>query len=109
MDDSAIVVVLSSAPSSEVAQRLAEQLIETRLAACVHVQPHIQSVYRWKGQVERQSEAQLVIKTQRRLLAALRDFMRQHHPYEVPELLALPVEWTTHEYAAWLGQQLESV
>jgi periplasmic divalent cation tolerance protein len=99
---SAHIVVLSSVGSAEDAERIARALVERRLAACVNVVPGLVSVYRWKGAVERDEERLLVIKTRRDRFDALREAIASLHPYEVPELVALPVEAGNPAYLAWL-------
>ncbi len=97
-----VVVVLVTAPSAEVADRIASGVVEARLAACVAVLPGVQSVYRWQGVVERADEIQLVIKTARDRVDALRGLITSLHPYTVPELLVLPVVDGLPAYLAWV-------
>ncbi|MEM6957747.1 MAG: divalent-cation tolerance protein CutA, partial [Myxococcota bacterium] len=85
------VVVLCTAPNEAVAQELAKGLLEARLVACVTLFAGARSFYRWKGRVEEASEQQLLIKTQRAQSDAALAWLRTHHPYDVPELLVLPV------------------
>jgi periplasmic divalent cation tolerance protein len=94
-------VVLCTAPVDR-AEELARALVEERLAACVNIVPHVTSVYRWKGAVERDSEALLVIKSPAALFARLEARLRELHPYEVFELLALPVEEGHRPYLDWV-------
>lgn len=96
------LVVLSTVARAEDAERIARALVERRLAACVNVVPGLVSVYRWKGNVERDDERLLVIKTRRERLAPLREAIAELHPYELPELLALPVEAGSPAYLEWL-------
>ena len=99
------VVVLCTAPSDEVAASLARGLVEGRLAACVSLLGGLRSIYRWQGAVEDASEVQLVVKTRAARLPDIEAFLREHHPYEVPELLALPVAAGGAAYLAWLSEQ----
>lgn len=96
------LVVLCTFPDVEQARGIAAELVERRLAACVNLLPGVESVYRWEGKVERAGEVLAVIKTTRypELEAALQDL----HPYEVPEILALPVAAGLAGYLAWLGE-----
>jgi periplasmic divalent cation tolerance protein len=100
------VVALSTVGSAEDAERLARALVERRLAACVNVVPGVVSVYRWKGNVERDEERLLVIKTRAERLEALRRALVELHPYEVPELVALSVEAGHPPYLAWLDESV---
>jgi len=99
---SAPVVALSTVATAEDATRIARDLVEQRLAACVNVLPGIVSTYRWQGKIETEGEHLLVIKTRRDRVPALKAALLALHPYEVPELLVLPVEDGLAPYLAWL-------
>jgi periplasmic divalent cation tolerance protein len=96
------VVVLVTTPTAEVAGDIARALVEEGLAACGNVVPAIRSIYRWQGEVHDDAEALLVLKTDRRLVAALKARLPALHPYQVPELLALPVEDGLEPYLEWI-------
>lgn len=110
MDPSAspVRVAFSTAPDAETAARIARALVEERLAACVNLVAGVRSIYRWQGVVEDQTEVLLVIKTRAERIDALASRLRALHPYELPELVALPVaaglgpylDWVTGEVAA---------
>lgn len=100
------LVVLSTVGRAEDAERIARALVERRLAACVNVVPGLVSVYRWKGNVEKDDERLLLIKTRRERLPALREALAALHPYELPELLALPVEAGSPAYLEWLDESV---
>jgi len=100
------VVALSTVGRAEDAERIARALVERRLAACVNVVPKVVSVYRWKGEVCRDQELLLVVKTRRERLGALREALVEMHPYEVPELVALPIEAGHEPYLAWLDGEV---
>jgi len=97
-----MIVVQTTTANAADAERLAEALVAERLAACVQIEP-IRSLYVWKGQVERREEQRLSIKTQEALFEAVRARLRELHPYETPEIIALPVATGDAEYFAWLG------
>jgi periplasmic divalent cation tolerance protein len=97
------LVVLVTAPSAEEAARLARLAVEARLAACGSVVPGLRSIYRWEGRVHDEAEALLVLKTTRPRFEALRALLLAEHPYDVPEVLALPVEAGSEHYLAWLA------
>lgn len=99
------IVVLVTTPSEAEAISLAEMLVNQRLAACVSLRP-IQSVYRWQNEVCRDAECQLMIKTDKALMAAVEAAVTQHHSYELPEIIALPIVAGSEEYLSWLGDQL---
>lgn len=96
------ILVLTTVPSAEAGERIARALVEARLAACVNVLPSMVSVYRWKGEVQQETEHQLVIKTARARLAALEEQLAQLHPYDLPELLVLNVEDGDPAYLSWV-------
>ena len=97
-----IWLVHTSLPSEVQAQHMASALVDVGLAACVQVQP-MHSSYRWQGQVCREPEWQLSIKTQASNWPALCDWLRQHHPYELPELIALPLIAGDSAYLQWVA------
>jgi periplasmic divalent cation tolerance protein len=98
------VVLLSTAPSLEVAHLVARTLVEEQLAACVNVVPGVRSIYRWEGKVQDDAELLLVIKTTpaREQQAVAR--LRQVHPYTCPEAIALPIVGGNPAYLAWLQE-----
>ena len=100
------LVVLCTVPTAELAAELARTLVEARLAACGNVVPGLRSVYRWQGKVEDEAEVLLVLKTTRERFPALRDELLRRHPYQVPEVLALPVEAGSAAYLEWLSAQV---
>lgn len=102
------VVLLVSAPNARTARRLAEALVEERLAACVTDVPGAVSVYRLKGKVERTSEHLLLIKTRRPRLTDLVRRIKTLHPDDVPEILALPVVGGNSDYLDWLQTSIAS-
>ncbi len=99
------LVVLVTTPTPERAAELARALVEERLAACGNVVAGLRSIYRWEGKVQDEAEALLVLKTTRARFEALRDRVLALHPYEVPEVLALPVEAGSARYLAWIAAE----
>jgi len=95
-------VVLSTASSAEEAAKIADALVERRLAACVNVLPGLRSVYRWRDAVERASEWMLVIKTRRERFDDVAAAIRELHSYEVPEVVMLGIERGDAAYLAWI-------
>jgi periplasmic divalent cation tolerance protein len=102
-----LVLVLTTAPDDERADAWARVLVEERLAACVNVHGSMLSFYRWKGVVERDAERQLVIKTTRSRVAAVRDRLRELHAYELPEFLVLAVTDGSDDYVKWVTDQTQ--
>jgi len=100
------IVVLSTCGSVEEAGRIARELVEKRLAACVNIVSGVRSIYRWKGAVEDDGEVLLVIKSSRALFERLRAEIEKLHSYEVPEVIAVPVVDGSERYLAWLDREL---
>jgi periplasmic divalent cation tolerance protein len=99
------LVVLVTTPSAERAAEIARAVVEERLAACGNVVPGLRSIYRWEGKVQDDAEALLVLKTTRARFDALRDRVLALHPYEVPEVIALPIEAGSARYLAWIADE----
>lgn len=102
MSDPEARVVLLTAPDAEVAGRIARALVEERLAACVNVVPGVRSVYRWEGAVQDDAEQLLVAKTRADRCGALAARVEALHPYELPEVLVLPVSGGSQRYLDWV-------
>lgn len=100
-----LLVVLCTCPP-EAAERLATTLVENRLAACVNITGPVQSVYHWKGELQKEEERLLVIKTTPARWPALEQKLAQAHPYEVPEIIALPVHQGAENYLRWVEESL---
>ena len=100
------IVVLTTCGAASDAERMARALVDGRLAACVNVVPGVRSFYHWKGEIVSGVEFLLIVKTSRDLFPALGAEMEKLHPYEVPELLALPVVAGAENYLRWLQSNL---
>lgn len=98
------VVVLCAVPADFDADRLATDLIQKSLAACVQLSPGITSIYRWQGAIERAAEKLIVIKTRASLFSRVESTIRSVHPYDVPEIIALPVSDGHAPYLAWIAE-----
>jgi len=96
------IIIYCTVPSDEVAERIAEDLVHGKCAACVNIIPGITSVYTWKGSVCRENELLLVIKTRESLYAAVRDRIMAFHPYEVPEIVSLNIADGNQAYLQWI-------
>lgn len=102
-----VLIVLTNCPDAEVADRLARTLVEQKLAACVNRLPAVNSVYRWQGSVERAVEVPLLIKSTRERLAEIQEVIRALHPYEVPEIVAIPVVAGLPAYLRWVVDETQ--
>jgi periplasmic divalent cation tolerance protein len=101
-----LIVILCTAPDEATAKSLAEGLVGARLAACVSAIPGATSTYRWQGKVEQDSEVQLLIKTRAERFDAVAGWIGDHHPYDTPEIVALPAERVSESYAEWLRREV---
>jgi periplasmic divalent cation tolerance protein len=101
-----VCVVLNTAPSIEVAERIAGALVEERLAACATVVPGVVSIYRWEGALRREGEVLVVLKTTGERVKSLRSRLVELHPYDVPEVLALGVQAGHEPYLAWVRDEV---
>lgn len=97
-----VVIILTTAPADERAEALANALVTERLAACVNISAPMTSLYRWTGRVERDTECQLVIKTTRDRVDALRQRIAELHSYELPEFLVIAVAEGSDAYLEWV-------
>ena len=98
------VIVLTTLPADAESRAFGRTLVEERLAACVNLLPPMDSVYRWEGQVEHDTERQVIIKTSRERVAALWERIRELHPYETPEFVVLAVQDGSDAYLRWIGE-----
>jgi periplasmic divalent cation tolerance protein len=103
-DDHALLV-FTNAPDRDVATRIAQALVDKRLAACVNVLAGCTSVYRWQGQVERAEEIPVLIKTRVSRFPEVEAMIRHLHPYELPEVIAVPVTQGLPEYLQWVAEE----
>lgn len=99
------LLVLTNCPDETVANTIARAVIEEKLAACVNILPRVQSVYRWQGSVESASEVPLLIKTAASAYPALERRIAELHPYELPEIIALPIAHGLPAYLNWLAAE----
>lgn len=97
------LLVITNCPDEASANRIALAVVEARLAACVNLLPRVQSVYHWQGAVESASEVPLLIKTTAARYDALQAAIRDLHPYDVPEIIALPIAAGLPAYLDWLA------
>jgi len=103
-----VLLVLTNLPSREAAEKLAERVIAERVAACVNILAPCQSVYRWKDEVQHDEEHPVLIKTTRARFPALEAALRAAHPYELPEIIAVPVTAGLPQYLQWVADEVSS-
>ena len=100
-----VIAVLTNLPDSASAFNLARALVERRLAACVNVLAPATSFYRWEGRLQQEPETPLIAKTTTQRYAELERVIRELHPYELPEIIALPVEHGLENYLGWVADE----
>lgn len=106
MSDCEAVVILCTAPDEATAQELAARVLGEKLAACATLLPGATSLYYWEGKLEQEYEVQMLFKSDRRHQDALLSALKQHHPYQTPELLVLPVMAGDKDYLLWINASL---
>jgi periplasmic divalent cation tolerance protein len=101
----AVLIMVTTGGRND-AERLGEGLVVEHLAGCCSVVPTVHSVYYWDGQLKREHEALLLVKTVESKAAAVQDYVRSHHDYELPEILQVAVEGGSQAYLKWLEDQV---
>ena len=99
------LIVITNTPDRDVASRIAHALVERKLAACVNILAQCTSVYRWQGKLETATEVPLLIKTRAALYEEVEAAIKSLHPYELPEIVAVPIERGLPEYLDWVAAQ----
>ncbi len=98
------LITLCTCPSQTVAEEIASTLVEQGVAACINIIPAITSIYKWQGRLEKEGEALMLIKTDRSRYSDLEQALTTLHPYELPEIIAVPVEQGLAGYLNWVTQ-----
>jgi len=99
------IVILVTASSETEAETVAEDLVRSRLVACANILPGVRSVFRWEGEIQREREVLLVMKSRHELFDRIEQRVRDLHSYEVPEVLAVPILEGSGPYLTWLGEE----
>ena len=108
-DLEALTLILTSVGTEQQAVEISEELIDQRLATCVNIIPCLRSIYRWKGKVCEDTEYLLLIKTPKRKFEGVAEAIRAFHSYELPEIMAVPVEKAEEAFHQWVLQMVEPV
>ena len=104
----AIIIFCTCSATGDIAQQLAKLLVESGLVACVNILPGMQSIYRWQGQIENEAETLLMIKSTQANYKAIEQMLINEHPYDVPEIIMLPIEQGSSDYLTWLTDTVSS-
>jgi periplasmic divalent cation tolerance protein len=102
-------IVLSTCPSQETAESIAMSLVEKKLAACVNIIPGLASIYEWQGNIEKSQEFLLIIKTRNAVYPAVESAILDRHPYELPEIISIPLNNGSANYLSWIDDNVVSV
>ena len=100
----AVLLALSTFPDHETAQRISNQLVTEKFAACANILPGIESIYRWKEKIETSNETLVFFKLSEDRQSAFQEKLRSLHPYEVPEIIIVPVTTGLPEYLRWVAE-----
>ena len=103
---SEMLVILCTCPDEATALKLAGGLVEERLAACVNMLPAMRSIYRWQGKICNDAEVLMVIKSLASRYQELESWLLEHHPYDIPEIVAVPVSQVSADYLEWIGSSV---
>lgn len=106
-DRNGISVVLVTAPEESAAEELARRLLDDRLVACANIVPRLTSLYWWKGELERSQETLIILKARREDVDAIVERVRELHPYEVPEVIAMDIVAGLEDYLSWVRTETE--
>lgn len=102
-----VVLALSTFPDIETARRIARELVSQNLAACANVIPKIESIYRWQGKIEQGDETLVLFKTTSARFAAFREKLKSLHPYDVPEIICIPIAGGWPPYLEWVSENVK--
>ena len=99
-----VLLALSTFPDAEIARRISNQLVSERFTACANILPSVESIYRWKDKIESGNETLVLFKVSEVRQAAFQDKLRSLHPYDVPEIIFVPVTGGLPEYLQWVAE-----
>ncbi len=102
------ILVLTTFPDIDTAQRMSEQMVQAKLAACVNIVPAGQSIYMWKGKICKEKEHIAFIKTTDNRYSELESYIQEQHPYELPEIISTPITGGSKNYLDWLMNGLQT-
>lgn len=98
------LIILTTTPTLEDAKKISRGLVENKLVACVSILNSVESVFLWEGKLSDERECLLVVKTTEKLFGKVRDWIKKHHPYSVPEILGVKVDFGSSDYLKWVNE-----
>ena len=101
------IVIFVTSSSLEEAEKIGNSLVEKRLVACVNIMPEIKSIFLWKGKIAKEKEVLLIAKSRRELFDSIQNEVKVLHSYEVPEIIALPIEAGSEDYLEWIKKETQ--
>ncbi len=107
LEEFANIVLFITTANAEEAQRIADVLVKERKAACVNIVPGVSSLFWWQGKPESAEESLLIVKSKASLLDDVVNLVKQHHSYDVPEIIALPIIGGNPDYLKWIGNEVK--
>ncbi|CRG97123.1 cutA, putative [Plasmodium gallinaceum] len=107
--DSPFIAVYVTTPNKDVAENISNVLLKEKLASCVNIIPGIISLYHWKGEIAKDNEVLMMIKTKKHLFQEIVNSVKLNHPYEVPEVIAIPIQHGSEEYLKWVSNSVKPI
>ncbi len=99
------ILVMTTCPAKAEAEQLAEKLLKARLVACANIVPAVYSLFQWQGKIDHAEEVLLLLKSRKKYFKDLTEWIQTHHPYDVPEIIALPIVDGSREYLDWMEEE----
>jgi periplasmic divalent cation tolerance protein len=107
LEEFADIVVFITTANAEEAQRIADVLLNERKAACINIVPGVSSLFWWQGKLDSAEESLLIVKTRASVLSQIVNLVKEHHSYDIPEVIALPIIGGNRDYLEWMGREVK--
>jgi len=109
LSENKFIMIITTVNSDSAAKKIAQALIEEKLAACVNIIPSVTSIFRWEGKVSTESELILIAKSKKKLFDEIKDKILSLHPYKLPEIITVPIVDGSKEYLKWVEDELKDI
>ena len=109
MSKNGFILVITTSGSDSEAKKLAQALIENKLAACVNIIPSITSIFRWEGKISAEPELMLIAKSHQKFFSKIKEKILSIHSYDIPEIISVPISEGSEEYLKWIEEQLQDI